>query len=113
MSQLSEATARYHKLIESEPYIDLAWAEELRVRLQAEKLVNQPLSPVLRPHFIGNRDYTALGKAAVTIHSAIQRAEQMVMGSPAKVKRPLRDEEVAMIQAFADNYVRYRLDYQA
>ena len=30
MSQLSEATARYHKLIESEPYIDLAWAEELR-----------------------------------------------------------------------------------
>ena len=37
----------------------------------------------------------------------------MVMGSPAKVKRPLRDEEVAMIQEFADNYVRYRLDYQA
>ena len=37
----------------------------------------------------------------------------MVMGSPAKVKRPLRDEEVAMIQAFADNYVRYRRDYQA
>lgn len=36
----------------------------------------------------------------------------MVMGSPAKVKRPLRDEEVAMIQEFADNYVRYRRDYQ-
>ena len=26
MSLVSEAIARYHKLIESEPYIDLAWA---------------------------------------------------------------------------------------
>ena len=37
----------------------------------------------------------------------------MVMGSPARVKRPLTDGEVAMIREFADNYVRYRLDYQA
>lgn len=37
----------------------------------------------------------------------------MVMGSPGKVKRALTDAEVAMIQEFADNYVRYRRDYQA
>jgi carbonic anhydrase/acetyltransferase-like protein (isoleucine patch superfamily) len=37
----------------------------------------------------------------------------MVMGSPGKVKRALTDAEVAMIQEFADNYVRYRQDYQA
>ena len=37
----------------------------------------------------------------------------MVMGSPARVKRPLTDGEVAMIREFADNYVRYRLDYQS
>lgn len=36
----------------------------------------------------------------------------MVMGSPGKVKRPLTDAEVAMIQEFADNYVRYKRDYQ-
>ncbi|MBP6715409.1 MAG: gamma carbonic anhydrase family protein [Acidobacteria bacterium] len=36
----------------------------------------------------------------------------MVMGSPGKVKRALTDAEVAMIQEFADNYVRYRRDYQ-
>lgn len=87
MSQVSEATARYHKLIESEPYIDLTWAEELRVRLQAEKLVNRPLSPVLRPHFISNREYAALGKASATILSAIQRVEQMVMANPALLAR--------------------------
>jgi len=32
MTQVSEAIARYHKLIESEPYIDLAWAQALQER---------------------------------------------------------------------------------
>ena len=35
----------------------------------------------------------------------------LVMGSPAKVKRPLRPEEIANIQMYADRYVGYRLDY--
>ena len=87
MSQVSEATARYHKLIESEPYIDLAWAEALQERLRAEKLVNRPLSPVLRPHFITSREYAALGKAASAVFSAIGRAEQMVMTTPALLSR--------------------------
>jgi carbonic anhydrase/acetyltransferase-like protein (isoleucine patch superfamily) len=36
----------------------------------------------------------------------------MVMGLPAKVRRPLTGEEDASIKWYADNYVRYRLDYQ-
>lgn len=35
----------------------------------------------------------------------------LIMGSPAKVKRPLTDGEVAMILEFSDRYVNYRLDY--
>ena len=35
----------------------------------------------------------------------------LIMGSPAKVKRPLTDQEVAMILEFSDRYVTYRLDY--
>jgi len=35
----------------------------------------------------------------------------LVMGSPGKVKRPLTDAEVTDIQAYADRYVGYRLDY--
>ena len=38
-------------------------------------------------------------------------ARSLVMGSPAKVKRALNDEEVAGIQMYADRYVVYRLDY--
>ena len=37
----------------------------------------------------------------------------LVMGHPAKVRRTLTDEEVASIQGYADNYVRYRLDYMS
>src|SRR5258708_22390530 len=87
MSQVSEAKARNHKLIESEPYIDLAWAEARQQRLRAEKLVSRPLSPVLRPHFLTTRDYAILGKAATTIFSAIDRAEQMILATPALLAR--------------------------
>ena len=35
------------------------------------------------------------------------------MGSPGKVKRTLTDAEVLDVQAYADRYVTYRLDYMA
>ena len=35
----------------------------------------------------------------------------LVMGSPARVTRPLTDDEVAGIVKSADSYVRYRLEY--
>src|ERR1700682_6143610 len=73
MSQVSEAIARYHKLIESEPYIDLAWAQALQERLKAGKLGSRPISPVLRPHFISNREYAAVTKAAEAMFGAIDR----------------------------------------
>ncbi len=42
---------------------------------------------------------------------AVIPARSLVMGSPAKVRRPLTDEEVASILDYAGNYVRYRRDY--
>ena len=36
----------------------------------------------------------------------------LVMGSPAKVRRPLTDDDVASIREYANNYVRYKKDYQ-
>jgi gamma-carbonic anhydrase len=38
-------------------------------------------------------------------------ARSLVMGSPAKVVRPLTDAEIETIQAYADRYVQYRLGY--
>ena len=33
------------------------------------------------------------------------------MGSPARVKRPLSDDEVASILQYSERYVNYRLEY--
>jgi len=37
----------------------------------------------------------------------------LVMGRPGKVKRELTEEEIAEIRWYADNYVRYRLEYSS
>ena len=37
----------------------------------------------------------------------------LVMGSPGKMKRTLTDAEVLDVQAYADRYVGYRLDYMS
>ena len=42
---------------------------------------------------------------------AIIPPRSLAMGSPAKVRRALSEEEVASIQDYATNYVRYRLEY--
>src|SRR5579862_6098177 len=87
MNQVSEAIARYHKLIESEPYIDLDWAKALQERMRSEKLANRPISPVLRPHFITNRQYAAMVKAAEALFSAITRVENLALATPALLAR--------------------------
>jgi hypothetical protein len=87
MNQVSEAIARYHKLIESEPYIDLTWAKALQDRMKAQKLGNRPISPVLRPHFITNRQYHSLVKAAEALFSAIRRVQQIALTTPALLAR--------------------------
>src|SRR5579871_940085 len=87
MTLVGEAIARYHKLIESEPYIDLAWAGELQERLKSERLTSRPVSPVLRPHLLASRDFAALDKAAALILSAIDRAAQLAMSNPVLLSR--------------------------
>ena len=52
MSQLDEAIARYHKILESDSNQDLSWAIELQAQMEAEKLSfgGRLICPFLRPH---------------------------------------------------------------
>jgi len=59
---------------------------------------------------IGAGSIVAAG--ALVVENMTVPPRSLVMGSPAKVKRPLNDAEVAEIQMYADRYVKYRLDYQ-
>lgn len=83
MTQLGEAVARYHKLLENEPYKDLGWAQALQDQMRERNLFvsGRPVSPVLRPHFLSRRQYTNLVKAADAMMGAINRAEKMALGS--------------------------------
>ena len=58
---------------------------------------------------IGTGSIVAAGSLVVEGMQVPPRS--LVMGSPAKVKRPLTDAEVDEIQMYADRYVKYRLDY--
>lgn len=89
MNQLEEAVSRYQKILESEPYKDLNWAEALVERMQAERLVQggRPICPFLRPNFITRRQYDSMVKAAESLFSAIDRVKQMALANPALLSR--------------------------
>ncbi|HSW48872.1 MAG TPA: hypothetical protein VLH09_01800 [Bryobacteraceae bacterium] len=89
MTQLGEAVARYHKLIESESYRNLDWARELQAKMLAANLKDgaRPICPFLRPHFLSLRQHAALVKAADALCSAIDRIKQMALANPALLAR--------------------------
>jgi len=89
MSNLGEAVARYHRILESENHRDLGWAAELQNRMKAHNLTsgNRPISPVLRPHFVSKRQYSNLVRAAESLHSAIDRVETTALTSPQLLAR--------------------------
>lgn len=59
---------------------------------------------------VGTGSIVAAG--AVLPEGMVVPPGSMVMGLPAKVRRALTPEEDASIKWYADNYVRYRLDFQ-
>jgi hypothetical protein len=89
MNQIEDAVARYQKIVESEPFRDLAWAEELAERMRAAHLTDSGrlICPFLRPHFLTRRQYDNLVKAAEALFSAIDRIKQMALGNPALLNR--------------------------
>lgn len=66
---------------------------------------------ILTGAVIGDDSIVAAG--TLVTEGTVVPPRSMVMGSPGKVRRSLSDEEVAFLVESADNYVRYRLEYQA
>ena len=89
MSQLNEAIARYHKILESEPYRDLSWVKELQASMEAQQLSSggRLLCPFLRPNFVTQRQYDTLVKAGEALLSANYRMQGIALGSPALLSK--------------------------
>lgn len=89
MTHCQEAINRYQKLLESPPFQDLGWAEELEQRLRAKGLLGgrSPVLPVLRPHLITRRQFEDLASASTALLSAIERVKKLVLTNPALLAR--------------------------
>jgi carbonic anhydrase/acetyltransferase-like protein (isoleucine patch superfamily) len=58
---------------------------------------------------IGAHSIVAAG--AVVTEGAVMPERSLIMGMPAKVKRPLTDDEVAHIDEYARRYYQYKETY--
>ena len=59
---------------------------------------------------VGSDSIVASG--SLVVENAVIPPRSLVMGSPAKVRRELTDEEIASIRAYAARYVGYKNEYQ-
>ena len=65
---------------------------------------------VLNGARIGADSIVAAG--SLVTEGAVVPPRSLVMGHPATVRRTLSDAEVHSLLTYAENYVRYRLDYK-
>jgi len=118
MSQLDEAIARYHKILETEPFRDLNWVKELQERMEAAHLSSggRLLCPFLRPNFVTQRQYDTLVKTGEALISAVDRMLQMVLASPPLLARMELFPAEKMLAAIDPGYsvpqVSSKLDLQ-
>lgn len=89
MAQLSEAIARYHKLLESPEHRDLSWAEALQETMRARSLTESGrlVAPVLRPHFVTARQHEVLVKAANGVMGLLERMQRLALDNPVLLSR--------------------------
>lgn len=89
MTQAEEAVVRFHKLLESDKFKNLEWAEALHEQMNALKLTGgvRGVVPVLRPHFLTRRQFASLVKAAEALLSAIDRVKKIALSSPQLLSR--------------------------
>lgn len=89
MTQLGEATARYHKILEQDPERNAAWMAQLREQWKTRHLLvgGRPVSPVLRPHFLSRRQYINLVKTAESLNASIERIRKMALVHPQLMAR--------------------------
>ena len=57
-------------------------------------------------------DDSIIAAGTVVTEGMVVPPRSMVMGTPGKVRRTLSDSEVASILEYAENYVRYKKEYQ-
>jgi uncharacterized circularly permuted ATP-grasp superfamily protein len=84
MTQLDEAIARYHRILESEPFRDMRWVKNLQEQMEERQLSSggRLLCPFLRPNFVTQKQYDSLVKTGEALISAVDRMLHTALASP-------------------------------
>ena len=118
MTQLDEAIARYHRILESEPYRDLRWVKNLQDEMEARQLSagGRLLCPFLRPNFVTQKQYDNLVKTGEALVSAVDRMLRLALASPQLLSRMQLFPAEKMLAAIDPGYemseVSAQLDLQ-
>ncbi|MDH4084253.1 MAG: gamma carbonic anhydrase family protein [Nitrospira sp.] len=56
---------------------------------------------------------SVVGAGALVVEGMIVPPKSLILGSPAKIKRPVTEKELAWIKVSAENYVRYASQYMS
>src|ERR1700742_4443564 len=118
MTQLDEAIARDHRILESETYRDLRWVKKLQERRDARQLSagGRLLCPFLRPNFVTQKQYETLVKTGEALVSAVDRTLKMALHSPPHLSRMQLFPAEKMLAAIDPGYemseVSAQLDLQ-
>ncbi|MGQ0555412.1 MAG: gamma carbonic anhydrase family protein [Nitrospiraceae bacterium] len=54
---------------------------------------------------------SVVGAGALVVEGTVVPPKSLILGSPAKIKRPVTEEELAWIKESAENYVKYARQY--
>jgi len=108
MAQLSEAIARYHKLLEENGFGDLSWAEKLQDRMREQGLTDsgRPVTPILRPQFISRPQLDSLTRVTQHLASILDWVEALALESPALLNRLQVLPAEKMLAAIPSGYSR-------
>ncbi len=89
MNQVDEAIARYHKILETEPFRDLGWVEQFHATLRTRNLEmsGRPVSPFLRPNLVTRKQFDSLVIGGQLLASAVDKIRQMAMADATLLAR--------------------------
>jgi hypothetical protein len=114
MAQLSEAIARYHKLLYDEAYRDLAWIQEFQERIEQPPLAasDRPGTLVLRPHFISASELSRLTRATEHLAAILDQVEGLAFKTPSLLDRIQLLPAEKMLAAIPSGYSRFSVTSQ-
>ena len=89
MNQVDEAIARYHKILETEPFRDLGWVEQFHATLRSRnlELSGRPVSPFLRPNLVTRKQFDSLVTGGQLLASAVDKLRQLAMADATLLAR--------------------------